>query len=111
MSVMSNSPKTSGRADLTESLMAGRNPALLTASLITNEPRSTVLTPLRAHPKLPTAVLAPLTITTSLILKNLLMLKYLEFYFLLNGRLFLADTYETLGMSMDSTNSIARGTL
>jgi hypothetical protein len=39
------------------------------------------------------------------------MLKYLEFYFLLKVRLFLADPYETLGMSMDSTNSIALGTL
>src|SRR5450756_2256189 len=67
---MSNAPRPLGRQDLIKSLTAGRNPALLIASLMTRAPMSTTFTPFRAPPKLPTAVLAPLTMTTSFIFSH-----------------------------------------
>src|SRR5512140_421453 len=64
--------KTSGQQARTAALTWGRRPALRMASLMTSAPISTVRTSLSDPPKLPTAVLAPLTMTTSLMTIRLL---------------------------------------
>ena len=52
---------------ITSSTNSGLIPALLTASLITNAPKSTAGTSFKDPPKVPIAVLTALTITTSFI--------------------------------------------